>query len=209
MRESLIQAGCSNHSVLDYFTAFRELVDLADWNVVAIRKYPPPLYNGFLLSNDNQHDPYYLCVYLTAICCKDLVYGGIVPHEQHQFEVYAPNHFSRQLGYTQMIPAPLIDSANHFTSWRLDMRLVGISSEISTPGIENRRLAIILTDHSPRTHADYFKWYDDLNREAFEKKTQNSSLSNSLVFCLLLPVLEKKMCCWRKLPLILPGVARN
>ncbi|KAL6125687.1 hypothetical protein ACLB2K_073741 [Fragaria x ananassa] len=35
------------------------------------------------------------------------------------FELYAPNHFSRQLSFQQEIPFPLFESVNMYTSWRL------------------------------------------------------------------------------------------
>ncbi|KAL6200502.1 hypothetical protein ACLB2K_030283 [Fragaria x ananassa] len=35
------------------------------------------------------------------------------------FELYAPNHFARQLGFQQEIPFPLSESMNMYTSWHL------------------------------------------------------------------------------------------
>ena len=81
--------------------------------LVLSRTFPSPLEQGFLLSKT--HSANGTEVFKRAISCYDLSLSD----EYHSYELYAPNHFARQLGFIQETPFPLIDSLNRYTSWRI------------------------------------------------------------------------------------------
>ncbi|KAL6185855.1 hypothetical protein ACLB2K_041978 [Fragaria x ananassa] len=60
------------------------------------------------------HSPEAMHLFEQAISIADLRF-----RDDAGFELYAPNHIARQLGFQQEIPFPLFESVNMYTSWPL------------------------------------------------------------------------------------------
>ena len=75
------------------------------------RRYPAPLQNGFLPGAPNYNDRARLA-FRRAISCSDIRLAA----DELSYELYAPNHFARQFGLIQLVPFPLYDSWNFYTS---------------------------------------------------------------------------------------------
>jgi hypothetical protein len=97
--------------------------------LILSRKYPSPLEHGFLWTTN--HTEQGVNVFKLAISCYDFNLSD----SEHSYELYAPNHFARQLGFKQEIPFPLFESLNRYTSWR-------IQSSPATNADESDRYAI-------------------------------------------------------------------
>jgi hypothetical protein len=107
-------------------------------------------------------------MFRAAVCCKDLHYGGKLKQEKHlQMEVYAPNYFARQLGFCQAIPAPLISSVNHFTSWRRNLKTLATVEGISELGDSDPELGYINNTAKVHSVPGYDAWFDDANKNVF------------------------------------------
>lgn len=134
------------------------------------RKYPQPLLNiGFFPDRQSKWgNADYYNMFRAAVCCKDLHYGGKLKQEKHlQMEVYAPSYFARQLGFCQAIPAPLINSVNHFTSWRRSLKTLVTVEGMSELGDSDPELNYI--NHTGKVHSvsGYQAWFDDANKIFF------------------------------------------
>lgn len=91
--------------------------------LILSRKFPSPLEQGFLLSN--KHTKNGVDVFKRAISC----YNFSLSDELHAYELYAPNHFSRQLGFKQEVPFPMFESLNCYSSWWIKASTVAIGDE--------------------------------------------------------------------------------
>ncbi|XP_062002168.1 uncharacterized protein LOC133719983 [Rosa rugosa] len=89
------------------------LGEMPDPKIVLSRRFPPPLDDGFLPSGRDHSERAFLA-FRRAISCLDIRLAT----ERVSYELYAPNHFARQFGLAQLVPWPLVDSANYYTSWR-------------------------------------------------------------------------------------------
>ncbi|KAK9919785.1 hypothetical protein M0R45_028363 [Rubus argutus] len=56
-------------------------------------------------------------------------YDFSLSDEHHSYELYAPNHFARQLGFRQEVPFPLFESLNRYSSWRLKSGATTLADE--------------------------------------------------------------------------------
>ncbi|XP_004301338.1 PREDICTED: uncharacterized protein LOC101299591 [Fragaria vesca subsp. vesca] len=74
-------------------------------------RHPEALSDSFFPRFDSDSDA--KTTFMRATACSDL---QLVEDEQG-FELYAPNHFARQLGFFQGVPYPLFYSVNKYTSW--------------------------------------------------------------------------------------------
>jgi hypothetical protein len=82
-------------------------------------------------------------------------------------EVYAPNYFARQLGFCQAIPAPLISSVNHFTSWRRNLKTLATVEGISELGDSDPELSYISNTAKVHSVSGYETWFDNVNKVFF------------------------------------------
>nr|XP_011470919.1 PREDICTED: uncharacterized protein LOC101297108 [Fragaria vesca subsp. vesca] len=76
------------------------------------RRHPEVLLAGFFPCSDSDSDA--KTTFMRATSCCDLQ----LAEDEQGFELYAPNHFARQLGFFQGVPYPLFHSVNKYTSWR-------------------------------------------------------------------------------------------
>ncbi|KAL6222116.1 hypothetical protein ACLB2K_005508 [Fragaria x ananassa] len=109
--------GAKAYDPLSYSDCFQHLYTLdasaLDSNELMLnRMYPEALANKFM--SGTTHSLEALHLFEQAISIADLR----LPDDAG-FELYAPNHFARQLGFQQEIPLPLFESVNMYTSWRL------------------------------------------------------------------------------------------
>lgn len=91
--------------------------------LVLNRKFPSPLKQGFLLSRNYIESG--TDMFKRAIPCYDFSLSD----ELHAFELYAPNHFACQLGFTQEVSFPLFESLNRYSSWRIQASTTAIGNE--------------------------------------------------------------------------------
>lgn len=102
-------------SYIDCFKHFYHLDESAldSTSLILSRKYPSPLEHGFLWTT--YHTQQGTDMFQRAISCYD--FG--LSDDHHIYELYAPNHFARQLGFKQEVSFPLFESLNRYSSWRL------------------------------------------------------------------------------------------
>lgn len=91
--------------------------------LILSRKFPNPLEHEFLWTIN--HTEQGVDVFKRAISCYDFS----LLDEYHSYELYAPNHFARQIGFIQAFPFLMIDSLNRYSSWRIKASMVAISDE--------------------------------------------------------------------------------
>ncbi|PRQ35142.1 putative aminotransferase-like, plant mobile domain-containing protein [Rosa chinensis] len=81
-------------------------------DIILDRRFPPLLEYGFLPGDPRYSDRMRL-VFRRAISCSDIRIAA----EELSYELYAPNHFTRQFGLVQLVLFPLYDAWNYNTSW--------------------------------------------------------------------------------------------
>ncbi|KAL6192129.1 hypothetical protein ACLB2K_038516 [Fragaria x ananassa] len=104
--------GVKSHDPLDYSDCFQHLYTLDASKLILNRMYPKALANKFMWCTT--YSPKAMHLFEQAISIIDLRH----PNDAG-FELFAPNHFVRQLGLKQEIPFPLFESMNMYTSWCL------------------------------------------------------------------------------------------
>ncbi|XP_062000891.1 uncharacterized protein LOC133718098 [Rosa rugosa] len=97
----------------EYFSYLYLLDEIPDSDLVLNRRFPPPLEHGFL-PRDPDYSNCGSLAFCRAISCSDIRLAA----DDISYELYAPNHFARQLGLAQLVPFPLYDAWNYNTSWR-------------------------------------------------------------------------------------------
>ena len=94
------------------FSFFYLLDEMPDVKLVVNRRFPAILANGFLPRPGHREEA--MMMFRRTISCSDIQLAT----DELSYELYAPNHFARQFGLAQLVPWPLVDSANYYTSWR-------------------------------------------------------------------------------------------
>jgi hypothetical protein len=137
------------------------------------RTFPSPLEHGFLLSNVHTADG--VDVFKRAISCYDFSLSD----ELHSYELYAPNHFARQLRFTQEVPFPLFESINRYSFWRIKASSTPIGDEKDRYNVHFQFASPRLPPHvehllrSTEVSTTYAVWWkmvseDDWGRDAEE-----------------------------------------
>ncbi|XP_062005706.1 uncharacterized protein LOC133722863 [Rosa rugosa] len=85
---------------------------MSDMKLVVNRRFPAILANEFLPRPGHREEA--MMMFRRTISCSDIQLAT----DELSYELYAPNHFARQFGLAQLVPWPLVDSANYYTSWR-------------------------------------------------------------------------------------------
>ncbi|KAL6203641.1 hypothetical protein ACLB2K_027341 [Fragaria x ananassa] len=93
-------SGCFNH----VFNLDESILSSA--MVILKRHYPELLENRYYWTD--MHSTYNTELFLQAATLIDLRLPGL-----GGLELYAPNHFARQLGMEQRVPFPMLDSMNN------------------------------------------------------------------------------------------------
>ena len=98
---------------------------------------------------------------MRATSCCDLQ----LAEDEQGFELYAPNHFARQLGFHQGIPYPLLHSVNKYTSWRK----VGESDWVTQlQNIYPLSPNLLEIEHSQGVDPAYLTWWRSLSDNHWE-----------------------------------------
>ncbi|KAL6196398.1 hypothetical protein ACLB2K_032013 [Fragaria x ananassa] len=76
--------------------------------------------------------------------------------ENQSFEVYAPNHLARHLGFVQGIPYPLLHLVDGYTSWRK----IGEANRVT--------LLVNIFPLTPGIYPAYLSWWRSLSDNHWE-----------------------------------------
>ena len=141
--------------------------------LILSRKFPSPLECGFLLSATHSRNA--AEAFMRAISCYD--FG--LSEELHGFELYAPNHFARQLGFKQEIPLPLINSLNRYCSWRIKAGAITTGDEADRYTVrfklnyQQLPPPVSCIERSQRISAAYKVWWSQVSAGYWDRDAEH------------------------------------
>ena len=153
----------ANRSPLSFFASLSILYNHIEppptMDMMVRRRHPEVLSTGFFPRQESDNDARTAFVRATSCCDLQLA------EDEQGFELYAPNHFARQLGFHQGIPYPLLHSVNKYTSWRK----IGESDRV-TPLQNIYPLSPNLLEIEPSLGTDpaYLAWWRSLSDNHWE-----------------------------------------
>lgn len=131
--------------------------------LVLNRKFPHILEHGFFWTRF--HSRQASDTFTQAISCNDFNLSC----EEAGFELYAPNHFTRQFGFIQEPPFPLFESLNRYTSWRITKSQTAADDEKERYTVPFKLVSMaavpIVEVHRPSRHASapYVVWWQKVS----------------------------------------------
>ncbi|KAL6276164.1 hypothetical protein ACE6H2_019765 [Prunus campanulata] len=169
----IAQLPLQKHHVEDCFDFFYECSERSpnDFSICLDRRYPSylamDLATPATLENRKERQELWASILIN----RDLPHGLVVG-EGSQYhcgcEIYYPAAVGRQLGFIQGVPAPMIDSLNHFSSWRVSFKK---KDEVISLVNDNRELAapFVFPTRDPQFgFTDFFKpWWERMSSTWF------------------------------------------